>query len=146
MKIFEDIKEFHEKFGIEYNGKPRIVSPDVSEFRAKFGKEEIKEYHDANDEAWYLSDAMDSEGYTLALAEILDAFVDQMYVLAGTVYLHGMQHQFEEAWRRVHEANMAKVRASSADESKRGSSLDVVKPGGWKAPCHLDLVRDNNRP
>lgn len=144
MKIFDDIKEFHEKFGLEYKGKPRIVDPGVSLFRAQFGREEIQEYQDSNDVSWWGLDTASQDEYTQDLSNILDALVDQMYVLAGTVYLHGMVDQFEEAWNRVHKANMAKVRAANAKESKRGSSLDVVKPEGWTPPCHKDLVRDND--
>lgn len=46
---------------------------------------------------------------------------------------------FPEAWKRVQAANMAKVRASSAAESKHGSTQDIIKPAGWTAPCHRDL-------
>lgn len=51
---------------------------------------------------------------------------------------------FVEAWRRVQLANMSKVRATSADQSKRGSTFDVVKPPGWEPPSHTDLVEINN--
>ena len=46
-------------------------------------------------------------------------------------------YDFDEAWRRVHAANMKKVRAPSA----RSGSHDVVKPPGWTAPNLADLVR-----
>lgn len=51
---------------------------------------------------------------------------------------------FLEAWSRVQLANMSKVRATSAEQSKRGSTHDVVKPPGWVAPSHTDLVEINN--
>jgi len=37
-------------------------------------------------------------------------------------------------WNEVQRANMSKVRASSESQSKRGSSLDVIKPEGWRGP------------
>jgi len=98
------------------------------------------------------------------LHEALDALVDLQYVLLGTAYLMGFFKEarlveevtedpdslprpverfttiFEEAWARVQKANMLKVRAKSADESKRKSSFDVVKPAGWKAPDFTDLL------
>jgi hypothetical protein len=40
---------------------------------------------------------------------------------------------------------MAKVRAPSASASKRGNAHDVVKPPGWTAPDHTDLVADHVR-
>ena len=47
---------------------------------------------------------------------------------------------FDEAWKRVHGANMRKVRSKSKDEGKRGSTWDVVKPEGWCPPIMDDLV------
>lgn len=47
---------------------------------------------------------------------------------------------FYMAWDRVHAANMRKVRATAEEQSKRGSKLDVIKPPGWEAPDHKDLV------
>ena len=79
-------------------------------------------------------------GLALALSEslrkkVLDALVDLVYVALGTAYLHGFGPQkFNEAWRRVHEKNMEKIRAPSADHSKRGSAFDVIKPAGWTPP------------
>lgn len=49
---------------------------------------------------------------------------------------------FPEAWERVQAANMAKVRASSAADSKHGSAQDIIKPAGWTAPDHRDLFED----
>jgi len=68
----------------------------------------------------------------------LDALVDLAYVVLGTAFMHGFD--FNEAWRRVHAANMQKVRATSPDVSKRNSSLDVVKPEGWTPPDLSDLT------
>lgn len=47
---------------------------------------------------------------------------------------------FIEAWDRVHHANMMKQRAEKASDSKRGSTVDVIKPANWKAPDLTDLV------
>lgn len=41
---------------------------------------------------------------------------------------------FNDVWDLVHRANMQKVRAKRAEESKRGSRFDVIKPPGWEAP------------
>lgn len=43
--------------------------------------------------------------------EILDAVVDMLYILAGTINQHGMQGVIEEAFNRVHANNMTKVGA-----------------------------------
>jgi len=68
----------------------------------------------------------------------LDALVDLVYVALGTAYLQGFD--FNEAFRRVHEANMKKVRARQKSDSKRASSYDVVKPVGWTPPDLSDLT------
>lgn len=109
-------------------------------------------------EKWKMLSASD-------LHEALDALVDLQYVLLGTAYLMGFFKEvrlveeviedpdslphpmerfttiFEEAWARVQKANMSKVRAKSAGESKRNSSFDVVKPKGWKPPNFTDLLK-----
>jgi predicted HAD superfamily Cof-like phosphohydrolase len=70
----------------------------------------------------------------------LDALVDLVYVALGTAYMHGFD--FNEAFKRVHEANMKKVRAVSMRDSKRGSIYDVVKPEDWTPPDLSDLVKE----
>lgn len=47
--------------------------------------------------------------------------------------------KFAAAWDRVHAANMAKERATCAEDSKHGSAQDIIKPEGWTAPDHRDL-------
>ena len=120
-RFMQDIKDFHEKYGLEYHGPPRHLSKELLTFRENFMKEELEEYIAAK-----------------GLPGRLDALVDLMYVVLGTAYLHGFP--FEEAWRRVHEANMKKIRK----ESDR-STFDVVKPKGWKAPQLGDLCYGQQR-
>ena len=122
--MFQDICDFHNKFGLIYDGKPRRLSDELDKFRRMFMDEELDEYFDATTER-------DMHGQ-------LDALVDLAYVVLGTAYLHGFN--FPEAWRRVHAANMSKVRATSSQQSKRSTAYDVVKPEGWKAPDLRDLV------
>jgi predicted HAD superfamily Cof-like phosphohydrolase len=141
-----DINEFHAKFGLEYTGKPRVLPSDLSRFRFRFMLEELDEYgeHDgqAYDETTRMPQARDAANYAFHLEHLLDALVDLVYVAIGTNHLHGFN--FKEAWRRVHAANMSKVRAQRAEDSKRGSTFDVIKPTGWQPPSHIDLVEDND--
>lgn len=124
--VFDDLQEFHQKFGFahHYAEGPHLLDPELTEFRVKFMQEELDEYREAVQEG--------------DLAKAMDALLDLIYVAGGTGYLHGFP--MAEGWRRVQEANMSKVRAQSADESKRGTAHDVVKPEGWQAPNHDDLV------
>lgn len=124
MDMMELIERFHMKFQLEYDGEPRQLSIALSKFRVQFLHEELKEYRDAVEKK-------DLEGQ-------LDALVDLVYVALGTAYLHGFD--FNEAFKRVHDANMKKVRAAATTDSKRKSKFDVVKPANWKAPYLKDLV------
>jgi predicted HAD superfamily Cof-like phosphohydrolase len=128
MKNFvEDIRDFHRKFGLEYKGKPRMLDLDLARFRIDFMQEELDEYVLA-------TGAQD-------VVKQLDALVDLLYVVFGTAHMHGFN--IEEAWRRVHEANMTKVKVLSKDDARStrgGSKYDVVKPTTWVAPNLEDLV------
>jgi predicted HAD superfamily Cof-like phosphohydrolase len=128
MKNFvEDIRDFHRKFGLEYKGKPRMLDLDLARFRIDFMQEELDEYVLA-------TGAQD-------VVKQLDALVDLLYVVFGTAHMHGFN--IEEAWRRVHEANMTKVKVLGKDDARStrgGSKYDVVKPTTWVAPNLEDLV------
>lgn len=147
-KMMSDIESFHQRFGLEYTGKPRVLDLDLMEFRNRFLEEETEEWFFSGAEAIHHinnSDSPEEAFYTHKLEKQLDGLVDLVYVAFGTAYLQGFDSaKFSIAWRRVHEANMRKIRASSADESKRGSTFDVVKPPGWQAPRLTDLIEDNN--
>jgi len=120
-QFLKDIEAFHIKYGLAYNGQPRMLDEKTSSFRSRFIEEELDEY--------ILADTMEDK---------FDALIDLVYVALGTAYMHGFD--FEEGWKRVQAANMKKIRATQADQSKRGSTIDVVKPEGWEAPDLRDLV------
>jgi len=117
MSQWQDIKDFHEKFGLAYEGPPRDLPKNLSSFRIGFIFEELDELIVAETKT-----------------EVLDALVDLTYVVMGTAYLQGFD--FGEAWSRVHAANMAKQRGSSA----RSEEYDIIKPPGWAAPDLSDLA------
>jgi hypothetical protein len=144
--LFRDIQEFHEKFELEYSGPPRHLDPStLGHFRTKFMAEELGEYvtplKSSQDEFIFRMEQMLLRQHGLtpqSLEKQFDALIDLVYVAVGTAYLQGFD--FNEGWRRVHAANMAKVRARLAVESARGSTYDVVKPQGWTPPDLSDLV------
>lgn len=154
-QMLRDIRDFHEKFGLEYNGRPRGLPPDLAEFRRRFLLEELDEYRKETHRLEYYLLMLLANAGTLtvedkaeftkqvieSMANGLDGLVDLVYVAIGTAYLHGFD--FEEAWRRVHEANMKKIRVENVSDSKRGSTFDVVKPEGWVAPDLTDLIKDH---
>jgi predicted HAD superfamily Cof-like phosphohydrolase len=123
-----DVVAFHEKF--QAQNPTRLpnheLEPKMQEFAIKHLQEELDEYK----AAVARRDSVD----------VLDSLVDLIYVALGAVHKHGMSPSFDEAWRRVHSANMAKVRAEKATDSKRGAAFDIVKPVGWIPPDLSDLV------
>lgn len=145
--LLGDVNAFHAKFGQEYTGKPRALSHDLFDFRVKFHDEETHEYRD---EQINLIDAIqrkDRRDILNSLELQLDALCDAVWVLLGTADLQFGRKAFFEAWRRVVTANMAKVRKDVAEDghtdSGRAAKFDIVKPAGWEAPDHRDLVSDN---
>jgi predicted HAD superfamily Cof-like phosphohydrolase len=136
VDFVKDIEEFHTKYQLRYEGKPRLLPHEMMHFRLGFLLEEFQEYKSAS-----LSPKFTDDDVAQLLEAQLDALVDLVYVAIGTAHLHGFD--FAEAWRRVHAANMTKVRAESASDSKRGTTFDVVKPTGWQPPSHKDLVEDH---
>ena len=117
--MYSDVKKFHQKFGMEYDGPPRELEPTLHDFRKKFIDEEMKEF----------KTAQNSE-------QELDAIIDLIYVLIGYALLRGWK--FKLAWQKIHEKNMLKTRSKQGDKARH--STDVVKPAGWTAPDLKDCV------
>jgi len=141
-----DIERFHQNFGLEYNGKPRMLPQGLFDFRHKFHVEETTEYADEQPK---LADAVkrsDDRDITNSLELQLDALVDSVYVILGTAYLQFGAKIFNKAWARVQAANMLKVRAEADSDARshRDTKFDVVKPDGSVAPDHRDLVADHD--
>jgi predicted HAD superfamily Cof-like phosphohydrolase len=125
--MYQNVIDFHKKFGIQYDGPPRGREGDLFKFRDKRFHEEIREIRDAVEAG--------------QSPEELDGYVDLIYIILGTCHLRGWD--FNEAWKRVHEANMKKELASAKNPGKYGplgDKIDIVKPEGWTAPSMQDLV------
>lgn len=136
-----DIGDFHRRFGLEYDGPPRVLPQELRQFRISFMAEELCEYAGVDDTTKKLiqSALVSSSNHIIPLEDQFDALIDLQYVLLGTSHLHGFP--FKEGWARVHGANMTKVRAQKAEDSNRLSTFDVVKPPGFVPPDLTDLVR-----
>lgn len=139
--LFADVREFHEKFGLAPSSKKHALDLSTQIFRIRFMFEELLEYCRA---VGYVPVVAEDGAVEIVPAEndfnaaqAFDGLIDLSYVALGTAYLHGFP--FDAGWRRVHQANMRKVRATQSAQSKRGSTQDVVKPPGWKAPDLEDL-------
>lgn len=215
MHYVQDVKRFHDKFGLVTPSSFTRLEDSLHKFRTGFFVEELQEYDDAV-QAKDLSTALDSlidliyiiSGASLlhgieanelyAAGAIVDDFFDDssvlregltdeeptkialpeeypsnMFVGMMTAYIEAYnkvheddeldietRHQYvkfilaamfnstimaayycgctddlwNELWDDVQRANMSKVRAEKASDSKRGSTWDVVKPAGWVPP------------
>jgi Phosphoribosyl-ATP pyrophosphohydrolase len=150
--LFNEIGEGHQTFlqalRVNYPGRLQNFLADVDDFGNKFDLPKGVGQLEDEDHVGFRFIAMREELVELRAAidqrnhaEILDALVDLTYFVLGTARTFGFLHVFGLAWERVHNANMRKVRAASAEQSKRGSGFDVVKPEGWVAPDLSDLVQ-----
>jgi predicted HAD superfamily Cof-like phosphohydrolase len=92
-------------------------------FRIDFLQEELDETRKALDEDF------DPE-------EIVDGCIDLCVVAIGTLDLFDVDVQ--EAWNRVHAANMSKEAGIKPGRPNPLGLPDLMKPAGWVAPNHLD--------
>jgi hypothetical protein len=123
--LFDDVSAFNKKFGLEPTDSPSFPAEEIWKLKNRHMQEELDEIR----AACLIGD----------LEQYFDGIIDLVYVALGAAYLAGLP--FDEGFRRVHEANMKKVRAVTAEDSKRGSTYDIVKPAGWEAPVLDDLLR-----
>ena len=146
-KMYADAQSFNDRFGFAHYGPPRALTNGLAKMRRDIIAEELDEYtvHQRAAEAEASSDVFDHANYTHHLSECLDGLVDVVYAALVTASLHGFD--FDEAWDRVHRANMMKVRGpkKDADANGRGGTYDIVKPEGWERPNLDDLVENNDR-
>lgn len=126
MKYLADVAKFHKKFNVPQPRTPGFPDTDMIDFRLKFLREELEEIEDAV--------------MTNQLEGVLDGLVDLVYVALGTALIFGFD--FDEAWDRVQQANMAKIAGVATD---RHGQFDVSKPEGWEPPYLKPLVQPEHR-
>lgn len=130
QSFYDDVVDFHRHFQIDHKGGPRKLPDSLKSLRDARLDEEMTEYWDA-----------------CAVKDVekqLDAMVDIIYIILGTCHLHGWD--FNEAWRRVHQANMKKARDVDGTKGRYKDKQDIYKPMGWVAPILRDLVTFKVRP
>lgn len=144
--MFQDVLNFHQKFGQEYLGKPRMLPADLHKFRTQFHKEECDEYADEREKLSTAVEAKDQRGIIDSLDKQLDAGCDGIFVLLGTMEQSGFNKSlFYNHWRKVVGANMAKEKAvvEGDDRATRDAKFDIVKPAGWLPPSSREELADN---
>jgi predicted HAD superfamily Cof-like phosphohydrolase len=116
--ITADVAAFRRRFELSIAKAPRVPTPEEAAFRVGHLQEELDELDRACGER--------------DIVEIADALIDLIYVAAGSCLEWGIP--FDNVWSEVQRSNMEKIRATSENMSKRGSTFDVVKPAGWVPP------------
>jgi len=119
------VTEFHRKFGLTVALKPRMLTQEEFDFRLRRLQEEVDEFVEA-----YL------EG---DLPKMADALVDLNYISHGTAAMMGVP--WADVMAAVHRANMTKERAKRPEDSKHGTTMDIVKPAGWTPPDVAGVLR-----
>lgn len=159
MSLFR-VAEMHEKFGFKPRQSPGFLPPEIMAMRLNFLLEELLETADACGYMLMVQDRTSHPAKTafveshnhVNLEEALDGLLDLEIVLHGTAHLMGFNSHipkttssryatiWSEAEERVYSANMAKCRVPAGQVGKRGTSHDLIKPEGWKAPTFKDLL------
>lgn len=107
--LINSVEEFHNACWVHNNEQPTLLKDDVKALRAKLMREEVDEYVEAED-----------------LTEIADALGDQLYILCGTIAMHGLQHVIVDVFTAIHESNMSKL---GPDGKPCINGLNIHDPG-----------------
>jgi len=123
--LVRDVQLFNEKFDVPLLASPGLMKEEMIEYRLKFLEEELFEIQRGFDRR--------------DLEEVFDGLIDLVYVAIGTSEMMGLP--FNRGWDEVQACNMSKVKVEHASESKRGSSIDVVKPPNWTPPDFREMLK-----
>ena len=115
-QILEQVAEFQNATDQIVNHEPSLISTKEANLRYELMAEENKEYFAA---------CINKDK-----VEILDACVDMLYILSGTINSNGLQELIEPAFNLVHLNNMTKVGRDG--KVLRNPEGKILKPEGFK--------------
>jgi predicted HAD superfamily Cof-like phosphohydrolase len=108
----EQVREFHETYGLPVESRPNITDPKTNELRINLLAEELEELQQA------LKDG--------DVVEVLDALTDLQYVLDGAYLSFGLHDVKDAAFAEVHASNMSKL-GEDGKPIRRESDGKVMK-------------------
>lgn len=111
----QQVRSFQKASGQVVNKKPTDLEVKEVQLRYDLMREENIEYQDA--------------GLSKNKVEVLDACVDQLYILLGTINAHGLQDLIGPAFELVHKNNMTKVGPDG--KVLRNPDGKILKPQGF---------------
>lgn len=112
-KVYEDIKDFHVKFGHPAPSTVTKLTDDRKQARSEWICEELNEFLQSG-----------------TIHDDMDAMIDMLYFVMGTIVEMGIDPS--NIFAMVHNANMAKLFPDG--KPHYNDSGKVIKPEGWKAP------------
>ena len=115
-KQWEDVRQFHEKFGHPVSDTPVAMSLERAEKRYKWMKEEIDEFIEA---------VKDGD-----IVEQADAMIDTIYFALGTLVEMGIRP--DALFDIVQEANMSKLFPDGKPHYNEDGK--TIKPDTWEDP------------
>jgi len=121
--LLRKVAEFHKAFNIENQMFPTVPDQATIELRYKLALEELDEFKEAAEAG--------------NLVGMLDALVDQLYILLGTVHTCGMGIALEDGFYEVHRSNMTKLDADGKPVYREDGK--VIKSDRYDPP-NLELV------
>lgn len=119
--LSSQVRDFRQAFGLHVALTPNLAPQEALRLHHRLLTEEVGE----------LSDAITERNS----AEVLDALGDIVYLAYGAALECG--YNLDEALRRIHAANMAKLRDGIVNRRPDGK---VLKPEDWKPPSMVGLV------
>ena len=114
-KEWNDVREFHEKFGHPVAESPRMLQKSRVLSRGKWMNEEVAEFLVAED-----------------IYEQADAMIDLIYFALGTMVEMGLEP--DELFDIVQQANMSKLWPDGKPHYNPKDNK-VLKPEGWEDPA-----------
>ena len=130
MKLqIDNIREFQDKIAETLEGKlvDRSIDYGIRQkgvaLRKRLLQEEVEE----------LEEAMDNGD----IVEVLDAGVDILYIVLGTMHEYDLLDKFGEAWNLIHANNMSKL--GKDGRVLRNEFGKVIKPSNYK-PVDLNIL------
>lgn len=126
MSMYEQVKEFHERFGLDINTIPvdmsEVMDNGLWQLRKALVEEEFHEFITA----MYRGD----------IIEIADAICDLHYVLSGTSVSFGISE--DECFTEVHRSNMSKANPDGSVNRRKDGK--ILKSKEWSPPDLVPII------
>ncbi len=122
----DQVREFHETYGLPVKSSPDISDPKTNELRINLLAEELDE----------LKEALAANN----IVEVLDALTDLQYVLDGAYLSFGLHDVKDAAFNEVQRSNMSKL-GEDGKPIRRESDGKVLKGPNFFEPDLSQFIK-----